>query len=137
LGVTANEGVVVADVLPDSPAARAGLKRDDVIVRVGDQGITDPSELRDVIQKLGAGKEVKISVLRGKEKREVTARLDESPVEGITPFPFPVPLPGGGGGRAVVPSILGSAERVRELEQKVNDLEKRIQELEKRNPQPK
>src|SRR5438045_9333575 len=41
--------VVVADVVPDSPAAKAGLQKDDVIVKVGDQEVRNPDVFRETL----------------------------------------------------------------------------------------
>jgi S1-C subfamily serine protease len=40
-------GAVVRAVTPDSPAAQAGLKAGDVLVRVGDRAVKDPDDLAD------------------------------------------------------------------------------------------
>src|SRR5580704_4510415 len=45
LGLAAPEGVLAADVWPDSPAARAGIARGDVIVSVNGHPVNDPAEL--------------------------------------------------------------------------------------------
>jgi S1-C subfamily serine protease len=75
LGVEADKGAVVADVMPHSPAAKAGLKKDDVITEVNGQAIANPEELRTTIQKLEPGKEAAVKVLRGNETREFQVEL--------------------------------------------------------------
>ncbi len=77
LNVEAETGVVVTEVVPNSPAARAGLKRDDVITAVDDQPVKAPMQLRHVVQKAGPGKEVPLQVVRGKEKLSIRAPLRE------------------------------------------------------------
>jgi S1-C subfamily serine protease len=131
LGVAADAGVVVTDVMADSPADKAGLKRGDVIVRVAGQDVADPSGLRAAVQRAGAGQEIELTLARGKDKKDVTARLEEAPVDGVIVPPVPFPTPGGA--RAVVPGILEAVEKVRELERKVEALEKRLRDLEKKH----
>jgi membrane-associated protease RseP (regulator of RpoE activity) len=126
LGVTADKGVVVAGVMPDSPAEKAGLKRGDVIAAIDGKPIADPAELRHAIHQTGAGKEVALTVLRGKEKSEIRTKLEESPVDGLTMAPF-------AGGPFT--SRFLDADKLGALERRVTELEKRVRELEqKRNP---
>jgi serine protease Do len=80
LGVTAEKGVVVAEVLPDSPAARAGLKKDDVITEINGQAVANPEELRAAVQKLEPGKEATIKVFRGSEVKEIKVQLRAGPL---------------------------------------------------------
>jgi S1-C subfamily serine protease len=136
LGVTADHGVVVTDVLANSPADRAGLKTGDVITGAAGHDVTDAAGLREAISTAGAAKELTLNVLRGKEKKEVKARLEEPPVDGLT-FPMPpFPRPGGPGVRPGGPSLFEAAEKVQELERRVADLEKRVRDLEQKR-QPK
>jgi membrane-associated protease RseP (regulator of RpoE activity) len=123
LGTSADHGVVVAGVMPDSPAAKAGLRRGDVITAVGGQPVRDPGELRHAIQQAGAGQEIALTVLRGQGKEEVKTRLEESPVEGIFQ---PSPL------RSLTSRFFDPGNRLDELERRVNDLEKRLRDLEQR-----
>jgi hypothetical protein len=76
-----------------------------------------------VIHQAGPGKDIKLTVLRGQEKMDVQARLEESPVEGITLPP---------GGRPFTSRFLDPGDRIGELERRLNDLERRVRELEQR-----
>jgi hypothetical protein len=78
LGVTAGLGVVVAEVLPDTPAAAAGLARGDVIDDLNGKPVQTGEQLRDLVQHLPAGDEVVLRVTRVGEVREVRTRLDGS-----------------------------------------------------------
>lgn len=50
LGVAENiDGVIVTDLKPDSPAAKAGLQRGDVIVKLGNQDTATPDALKDAL----------------------------------------------------------------------------------------
>jgi regulator of sigma E protease len=64
----------IGDVMPDTPAARAGLKAGDVVVRVGEKKITTWEELADGIKASGAGKELPLTVRRGEEEIRVTVQ---------------------------------------------------------------
>ena len=72
------QGVLVAGVEADAPAAKAGIKAGDVITAVNGQAITDPNELRREVAKVEDGKTADLAVTRDKKaltlKVEVTAR---------------------------------------------------------------
>ena len=51
VGAKAKKGVVITNVLPDSPAALAGLRRGDVIVEANRKAITDAEQLRKALKK--------------------------------------------------------------------------------------
>ncbi|MCX7809189.1 MAG: trypsin-like peptidase domain-containing protein, partial [Deltaproteobacteria bacterium] len=80
------QGVLVNGVEPDSPAARAGLKAGDVIEQVDGERLQSSSQLRAVIASRGAGTQVKIVYVRGKERREIEVRLAERPQLGPGPW---------------------------------------------------
>jgi C-terminal processing protease CtpA/Prc len=77
LGITVGPGVVVAEVLPNSPAAAAGLARGDVIDQIGKRPILSAIELRDAVHRLSDGDDVVLQVIRAGESRKLTARLDK------------------------------------------------------------
>jgi len=62
------KGVAVSDVVKDSPAAKAGIKRSDIIVRVDGRDVDSQFALRLVVSQLMPGTEIDVTVLRdGKE----------------------------------------------------------------------
>ncbi|MES1951250.1 2-alkenal reductase [Salinisphaera sp. S4-8] len=70
-----NQGVVVAQVMPDSPAAKAGIKERDVITQVNGKDIDDFSQLANAIGLKSPGDKVTITLLRNGKEREVKATL--------------------------------------------------------------
>jgi hypothetical protein len=64
LSLPEKQGVLVAAVMPDSPAAKAGVKQHDVLVRVGGKPL---GEVRDLVRAIEAAKgaKVKIELIRG------------------------------------------------------------------------
>lgn len=75
LGVTVGPGVVVAEVLPNTPAAAAGLVTGDVIDDLNGTAVQSGEELRDVVHRLKED-DVVLRVTRAGEVREVRTRLD-------------------------------------------------------------
>jgi serine protease Do len=122
LGVTVDHGLVVGDVAPNSPAAKAGLKKDDVITAVGDAQVKSYAELRGAIDKLGAGKETTLKVARGKEAVELKTTIGAMPLGfGMRPGfdeEFWKDLPEGFGPEELRRRFEELHQRFRELEQK-------------------
>jgi membrane-associated protease RseP (regulator of RpoE activity) len=71
----ASQGVLVSSVLPDSPAAIAGLAKNDVIVKVDDQPIENPKQLQKIIASRKEGDSVRVSYFRRGQKAEAEAKL--------------------------------------------------------------
>ena len=132
LGVMADEGVVVGEVVPQSPAAKAGIQADDVITEVNGQKVADPNALRQAIRKAGIGQEVALKVERGKEEKEFKAKLEEAPSD---VFMFPEPGSPGEGFPPLPPGFGDSQRRIQKLERQVEDLEKRLRDLEQKQGQ--
>jgi S1-C subfamily serine protease len=131
LGVAADKGALVARVLPNSPAAKARLSEEDVITHVGDVAVNSPEQLREAVRKIGAGKEVVLKVVRGAQKLDLKARLEEAPAEvGALPHGFH----GMPEGFENIPGdfrpFLFGTPKVTELEKKLQELENRVRELE-------
>jgi S1-C subfamily serine protease len=79
LGVPSGQGIVVAQVVGNSPAAKAGLKQDDVIERVDNQKITDESTLGKVLSTHKAGDKVTLAVTRGNQTMLIDVTLGQKP----------------------------------------------------------
>ena len=84
-GVKDGEGVLVRKVIKGGPGEAAGLRAGDVIVKVGDEKIADPSDLRSALRERH-GKEVAVVVVRDRKERTLTVTLpkeDRSSKEAI------------------------------------------------------
>lgn len=64
MGYTNSKGAFVSQVMPDSAAEKAGLKAGDVITSINGKDINTFGELRAKIATIGAGKSVKLGLLR-------------------------------------------------------------------------
>lgn len=72
------EGAFVRRVAPDTPAARAGLKAEDIIVRMGGEDVSERNTLARVIQERKVGERVELVVNRDGEEVILSAVLVES-----------------------------------------------------------
>lgn len=79
LGMREAEGVLISDVPEGTPADKAGLRRGDVILKVGGEKIDSSTRLRNVIASRGAGARVQMTVLRDSSEIQVTVELGEQP----------------------------------------------------------
>lgn len=70
-------GALVTSVVESSAAARAGIRQNDVIVEIGDKSIDRRNQLAQAIAQIEPGKTVKIVFLRGGQRFETEAVLEE------------------------------------------------------------
>ncbi|WP_084528676.1 trypsin-like peptidase domain-containing protein [Nocardia crassostreae] len=68
-------GAAVADVQPDSAAARAGIVEGDVIVKVGDRDVSGPEELTVAVQAHEIGQTVNVQLIRDGREVDVPVTL--------------------------------------------------------------
>ncbi len=78
LKLDAGLGLLVTYVANDSPAARAGIQKNDVLLEYDGQRLVLPAQFRKLVQLGKEGDEVKITLLRGGEKESVTAKLGKT-----------------------------------------------------------
>ncbi len=72
-------GAVVVDVQPDSAAAKAGIKRGDLIIEVDGKKVDDANTLKSIIGSYPPGKKVRITYERNKTIHTTTVKLAERP----------------------------------------------------------
>ncbi|MEA5443956.1 trypsin-like peptidase domain-containing protein [Cyanobium gracile] len=75
-------GVVVVEVMANSPAARGGLKPCDLIEKVGDKAVRNASEVQLGVDRGKVGDPLTITVLRNGSRQNLTVRPAELPREG-------------------------------------------------------
>jgi serine protease Do len=74
-----SKGVVVAYVMPGSPAAEAGLQELDVITQFKGQDVTTAEQLINAIHDSNIGDEVTITFVRGNATKTISTHLVQSP----------------------------------------------------------
>ncbi len=78
LGLGKAKGGLVAQVIPGSPAEKAGIRTGDVVTTVAGRGIESNTDLRDAIGLLRVGDEVTIDLLRDGRRQRLHAVLADT-----------------------------------------------------------
>jgi S1-C subfamily serine protease len=81
LGLEADLGVMIEQVVPGGPAAGMGLKVFDVVVAVDGVAVYTPRALQQMVGKHGVGDTLAIQVRRGAETVTVTGALGSRPAD--------------------------------------------------------
>lgn len=71
VGLPERDGLLLRAVEDDSPAARAGLRRGDLLVRAGTRELTSPAHLFAALDAVEAGATLAVVVVRGSEELSV------------------------------------------------------------------
>ncbi len=79
LDLKTKAGVFVNNVVPDSPAEKAGLKRADVIAALNNRTVKDTDRFKEIMSELNVGDTVRIVYIRDGKKDSVYACLVEPP----------------------------------------------------------
>ena len=78
-GLPVKQGILILQVAPGSPAARAGLQIQDIVTRVNETPIARGVDLRRVLRELGPGAPVTLYVLRPSGAVTIRTTLAEAP----------------------------------------------------------
>jgi membrane-associated protease RseP (regulator of RpoE activity) len=92
LGLPAGEGLVVNEVMPNSPAAKAGVKPHDILIAAGDKALPDAQVLVAVVQ-ASEGKPFDLKVVRGGKTQAISVTPERRPVQALTTAVPNSPLP--------------------------------------------
>jgi S1-C subfamily serine protease len=77
LKLTAQSGVVVMDVEPDGPAAKAGLKENDVITQYDEHVVEGTVQFRRLVRETPTGRKVPLVISRSGATQNITVELGE------------------------------------------------------------
>ena len=140
-------GVRILEVEPGSPAEKAGLRRQDLIIGLGGIRVRQMSDLSEILDTFGPGQGVEFEVLRDGQRQRVRAVLGQRPAaaprrsEGpeVVPLPRgeaipppPEPQPAGPQLQPPEPSRIDRLERrVEQLERRVDELERELKTIKK------
>ncbi len=72
-------GVLVVQVLPNTAAATAGIRRGDVVTEINGQPITSADQLQRIVERSGVNQELQVKVQRGNQTNTLAVRTGELP----------------------------------------------------------
>ena len=73
------KGVLVSDVMDDSPAKKAGFERGDVILEFDGRSVDSPTQLRNAVAQTVVGKKVPVKFIREKKTKTAEVMIGEQP----------------------------------------------------------
>ncbi|GJL71247.1 MAG: DegQ protease [Nitrosomonas sp.] len=73
------KGVLVASVLKDGPADKAGIKPGDILIAVGDKAVENSSEILNLVAELPPGDTVNLTILRDKKEKSIRVKVGTRP----------------------------------------------------------
>jgi membrane-associated protease RseP (regulator of RpoE activity) len=74
------EGVRVTEVIPDSPAARAGVEVQDIVTDIDGKAIEDVDDFANALKRTRTGETLLLSIIRDSQRESVPVKLE--PIEG-------------------------------------------------------
>lgn len=83
-GLSTESGVLLAEVMRDSPAHAAGLREGDIIVNIGEHKVEQMKDLVSTLSRFAIGEEVTVNFVRTGTAYETHLRLAETPVPVLT-----------------------------------------------------
>ena len=83
--VAPGKGVLIAEVADDSPAEKGGLRQGDVVLKLGDEAITDIGRFRNSIAMTAPGQTIKLTVLREGQTRTLYVKVGKASEKEETP----------------------------------------------------
>lgn len=87
-GYTGSGGVLVSDVAPDGPGAKAGLKPGDIVVKFNGRPVDNASDLRNMVASTAPNTVVVLDIFRNGKMQQVRVklgRLEEDTVASVAP----------------------------------------------------
>jgi len=93
LKLSAERGVVLGKIVPDSPAAKAGLKENDVVTEINGQRVEGAAQFRRMIHETPAGRTIQLTVWRDGRTQTISATLGKSE-QGRHAMKMMTPTPG-------------------------------------------
>lgn len=114
-GLSAVRGVAVAKVLEGSPAAAAGLKEGDVILRINGEEVTSTRKLTRLVNEIAPDHTARLTIFRDKTEREIEVTLGRRPLPQIGQSIFTPPTEPMPGMPEIEERLRGYLERIEDL----------------------
>jgi membrane-associated protease RseP (regulator of RpoE activity) len=135
-GAPREAGVLVSEVEPESPAAKAGIQVGDIITEAGGEKIDSPRDLAREVHGKKAGETLDVEISRGRSTKRLTVTIAKRKGGRMARGDF---LDGDFGRRRFkirdldsVRPLLDRSEDLSRLRDRLEEMEKRVKELEKK-----
>jgi len=76
--LVAERGVVLHKIISDSPAAKSGLKENDVVTEINGQRVEGTAQFRRMIREIPAGRAVQLAIVREGKAQTISVTLGEA-----------------------------------------------------------
>jgi S1-C subfamily serine protease len=86
LGLAEGFGLLVDEVVGDSPAGKAGLQRNDVLKLLNDQQLVDPNQLAALVRAAGKNADVSLTFFRAGKEQKINVQVGERLMADRRPF---------------------------------------------------
>lgn len=132
LGLEEGFGLLVQEVLPNSPAATAGLQKHDVLKLLNDQKLVEPSQLATLIRAAGKDSQVSLTIVRKGQEQKISVTVGERVQPVRRRFEGPL-------GAAPMLNPHGGPEEIQRFHERVKRFQERIKDEHQRrmSPQPR
>lgn len=127
-------GVTIERVLPDSPAAEAGLRNGDTIIKQGEEKISDIRSFVESVEDSGPGAQLQLSIRRGDKEQKLSVKLahvHEAPIQFLRHIAAPPmddsPMNPGQYGFGNSSELID--ETLNEMRREIRDLQRQVNEL--------
>lgn len=134
LGLAEGFGLLVNEVLPESPATQAGVQKWDVLTRFNDQQLVSAEQFATLVRAEAKDAEAALTLTRKAQEQKLTIKVGEKLM------PERRPMPGGGDWARDMDRWKGPSsdptrrfqERMKDYGEKMRDYEKRLKEFQER-----
>jgi S1-C subfamily serine protease len=83
--VKVDRGVILIGVLPNTPAAQAGLQRGDVLQKVGSHWVNSPNDVQEQVESSEIGKMLTLEISRAGQRRTLQVQPAIYPNSALAP----------------------------------------------------
>jgi hypothetical protein len=87
LGLEAGQGIRISNITVDSPADKAGLERDDIVIAFQGKAVTGPDEFVAAVGKLDVGAKVSLEIIHLGQRKTLELELASLPAESKMKYP--------------------------------------------------
>jgi len=140
-GLADGFGLLVQEVMPDSPAQAAGIKVDDILIRFEDQKLVNMEQLQTLVRSKKKDESVSLTLISQGVEKQLTVKIGERLMPAQQDEPrrgggFFQPFDGSFGGRRGGPDMMGEMrESLERYQKQLNEYQERMREWNRQGSQ--